>query len=128
MASLVSEFLRRKMEERNLSLEGLASSMGISIDLTRKYLSESGRYLPSDRVAKKLAMALKLTREEESELLRHLEQDREKALPSDELLADDFVKGAPWKGAVGALWAALVLNLILTLAALGIGIMLLLRQ
>lgn len=121
MASFVSEFLKRKLEERNLSIDGFASSMGITLDLASKYLSESGRYLPSDRVAKKISMILKLTREEESEFLRNLDQDRDKMLPSDEVLQDE--KGPTTKSSISRMWIFIIISFCVSLFSLALSIL-----
>jgi hypothetical protein len=127
MASSVSEFLKQKIEERNLSIDGFANSMGITSDLARKYLSESGRYLPSDRVAKKISMVLKLTRDEETEFLRNLDQDRDKALPVDDFIAMDETSGTSVKSSITKLWVAFIFILLISLISLGCSILTLLN-
>ncbi len=99
-----------------MSVDGFADSMGITIDLARKYLSESGRYLPSDRVAKKISMVLKLTRDEESEFLRNLDSDREKNLPTDELLTDE--SGPSIKSSITKLWILTGITFFISLLSL----------
>jgi len=121
MASFVSEFLKRKLEERNISVDGFADSMGITIDLAKKYLSESGRYLPSDRVAKKISMVLKLTRDEESEFLRNLDSDREKLLPADELLTDE--SGPSVKSSIMKLWILTGITFFISLLSLVLSVL-----
>ncbi len=123
MASSVSEFLNRKLEEKNLSVDGFANTMGITVDLSRKYLSDSGRYLPSDRVAKKISMALKLTRDEESEFLRNLDMDREKLLPLDELISADKDSSPSTRSSITKLWVALIFSLLFSLVSLGCSIL-----
>lgn len=127
MASTVSEFLKRKIEERNLSVEGFASSMGISVDLAKKYLSDSGRFLPSDRVAKKIALALKFTRDEETDFLKNLDSDRDKILPAEELLSEETVSQPALKTSVSKLWVALVFSVLISLISLVCSILALLK-
>jgi|GEM_PF-2080414 len=123
MASSVSEFLNRKLEEKNLSADGFANTMGITVDLARKYLSDSGRYLPSDRVAKKISMALKLTRDEESEFLRNLDLDRDKQLPVEELMTPDGGSPPSTRTSISKLWVALVFSLLISLVSLAFSIL-----
>lgn len=127
MASFVSEFLKRKLEERNLSVDGFADSMGITIDLAKKYLSESGRYLPSDRVAKKISLVLKLTRDEESEFLRNLDSDREKNLPTDDFLAETET-GPSIKSTLTKLWVCMGIIFFLSLLSLVLSVLTFLSQ
>lgn len=123
MASSVSEFLNRKLEEKNLSADGFANTMGITADLARKYLSDSGRYLPSDRVAKKISMALKLTRDEESEFLRNLDQDRDKQLPVEEMMTPEGASPPSTRSSISKLWVALIFSLLISFVSLAFSIL-----
>lgn len=104
----LNEFLQHKIEERNLSAKGFADSMGISENLAAKYLSPSGRFLPSDRVAKKISMVLKFTREEEAEFLRILEQERDREVPLDQIIDEGSSSSKDLASATGKLWIAIV--------------------
>ena len=67
-----NQYIKRKVAERNLSLQGFADSIGVSEAVAEGFLTYER---PPDLIAKRISVALRFAPEEEAELFQLIEKD-----------------------------------------------------